>query len=127
MVNLSSALQELRAERKQAQLQVEKLDQAISVIESLNGSATTQNADQPTRIISAASRRKMAQAQKGKMGKGSWGIAANCDSENNGLGSRKAHHVSGSPQEDCSISESAVGENKGAAKEGCVDGCKSHS
>jgi hypothetical protein len=38
MGNLSSALQQLRAERKQAQLQVEKLDQAISVIESLNGS-----------------------------------------------------------------------------------------
>lgn len=38
MGNLSIALQQLRAERKQAQLQVEKLDQAISVIESLNGS-----------------------------------------------------------------------------------------
>jgi hypothetical protein len=35
MGNLTNALQELRAERKQAQLQVEKLDQAISVIESL--------------------------------------------------------------------------------------------
>jgi hypothetical protein len=34
MGNLSSALQQLRAERKQAQLHVEKLDQAISVIES---------------------------------------------------------------------------------------------
>ena len=40
MGNLSSALQQLRAERKQAQLHVEKLDQAISVIESLNGSGT---------------------------------------------------------------------------------------
>jgi hypothetical protein len=39
MGNLTNALQELRAERKQAQLQVEKLDQAISVIESLNGLA----------------------------------------------------------------------------------------
>ena len=38
MGNLSSALQQLRAERKQAQSHVEKLDQAISVIESLNGS-----------------------------------------------------------------------------------------
>jgi hypothetical protein len=66
MGNLSSALQELRAERKQMQLQVEKLDQAISVIESLNGSATVQQANQPTRIISAASRRKMAQAQRAR-------------------------------------------------------------
>jgi hypothetical protein len=66
MGNLNNALQELRAERKQAQLQVEKLDQAISVIESLNGSATTRNPNQPSRIISAASRRKMARAQKAR-------------------------------------------------------------
>jgi hypothetical protein len=66
MGNLTNALQELRAERKQAQSQVEKLDQAISVIESLNGSRTVQQADQPTRVISAASRRKMAQAQRAR-------------------------------------------------------------
>jgi hypothetical protein len=66
MGNLNNALQELRAERKHAQLQVEKLDQAISVIESLNGSATIQQANQPTRVISKASRRKMAQAQKAR-------------------------------------------------------------
>ena len=66
MGNLNNVLQELRAERNQAQLQVEKLDQAISVIESLNGSGTSQNANQPTRIISAASRRKMAQAQRAR-------------------------------------------------------------
>jgi hypothetical protein len=46
------------------QSNAEKLDRAISVIESLNGSATTQNANQATRIVSAASRRKMARAQK---------------------------------------------------------------
>ena len=67
MGNLSSALQQLRAERKQAQLQVEKLDQAISVIESLNGSV--RQANQPTRVISAASRRKMAQAQRARWAK----------------------------------------------------------
>jgi len=66
MGNLNNALQELRAERKQAQSQVEKLDQAISVIESLNGSGTVSQANQPTRIISAASRRKMAQAQRAR-------------------------------------------------------------
>jgi hypothetical protein len=66
MGNLGSALQVLRAERKQAQLQVEKLDQAISVIESLNGSGTVRQANQPTRIISQASRRKMAQAQRAR-------------------------------------------------------------
>jgi|HubBroStandDraft_1064217.scaffolds.fasta_scaffold27393_3 phage major head subunit gpT-like protein len=66
MGNLSSALLQLRAERKQAQLHVEKLDQAISVIESLNGSGTVQQANQPTRIISQASRRKMARAQRAR-------------------------------------------------------------
>jgi hypothetical protein len=66
MGNLTSALQQLRAERKQAQSHVEKLDTAILVIESLNGSGSFGKANQPTRIISAASRRKMAQAQKAR-------------------------------------------------------------
>jgi hypothetical protein len=66
MVNLTSAIQELRAERKQAQTHVQKLDQAISVIESLNGTGTFGKANQPIRIISKASRRKMAQAQKAR-------------------------------------------------------------
>jgi hypothetical protein len=69
MGNLSSALQVLRAERKQAQSHVEKLDSAISVIESLNGSGTVRRANQPTRIISQASRRKMAQAQRARWAK----------------------------------------------------------
>jgi len=76
MGNLNNALQELRAERKQAQLQVEKLDQAIAVIESLSGTGTPQKVNQPTgttsaptRIISAASRRKMALAQQARWAK----------------------------------------------------------
>jgi hypothetical protein len=71
MGNLTNALQQLRAERREAQLQVEKLDQAISVIESLNGSGTFGKANQPTRVISAASRRKMAQAQRARWAKAS--------------------------------------------------------
>ncbi len=66
MGNLSSALQQLRTERKQAQARVESIDQAITVIESLNGSGTLGSPNQPTRIISAASRRKMAQAQRAR-------------------------------------------------------------
>jgi hypothetical protein len=66
MGNLTSALQQLREERKQAQSRVENLDQAISVIESLNGSGTVRQTNQPGRIISAASRRKMAQAQRAR-------------------------------------------------------------
>ena len=66
MTNLINALQQLRAERRESQLHVEKLDQAISVIESLNGSGTFRKANRPTRTISAASRRKMALAQKAR-------------------------------------------------------------
>jgi hypothetical protein len=66
MGNLTGALQQLRMERKQAQARVESIDQAISVIESLNGLGTTRQANQPTRIISAASRRKMARAQRAR-------------------------------------------------------------
>jgi hypothetical protein len=66
MSNLTGALQELGAERSRAQLHVEKLDQAIPVIESLNGSGTSLNANQPKRIISAASRRKMTLPQKAR-------------------------------------------------------------
>jgi phage major head subunit gpT-like protein len=69
MGNISSAFQELRAECKQAQLQVEKLDQAISVTESVNGSGGVQQANRPTRVISAASRRKMAEAQRARWAK----------------------------------------------------------
>jgi hypothetical protein len=66
MANLENALQQLRAEHKRAQLEVEKLGRAISVIESLNGSRTSRNGNQPKRIISAASRRKMALAQRAR-------------------------------------------------------------
>jgi hypothetical protein len=79
MGNLNNALQELRAERKQAQSQVEKLDKAIAVIESLNGSGPSRTTNQPTgiisasaspsaptRIISKASRLKMARAQRAR-------------------------------------------------------------
>jgi hypothetical protein len=66
MSNLRGALQELREERSRAQSQVEKLDQAISVIESLNGTGTSGKTNQPARVMSAASRRKMAQAQKAR-------------------------------------------------------------
>jgi hypothetical protein len=69
MANLTNALQQLRAEQREAQLHVEKLGQAISVIESLNGSGTSRSGKQATRIISAASRRKMARAQKARWAK----------------------------------------------------------
>ena len=54
------------------------------------------------------------------MGEGKKRIAASrCDSENNGLGSCKAHHVRVSPQEDRSGTASKVGEVE-SRKEGCL-------
>src|ERR1022692_4215219 len=58
MPSLGNALQELREERRGTQLRLEKLDQVISGIESLNGSSGVSS--KPARIVSAASRRKMA-------------------------------------------------------------------
>jgi len=75
MANLDNVLQQLRSEHKQAQIQVEKLKEAISVIEGLstNSSGTSVNGSRPKRIISAVSRRRMAQAHRArwaKVGKG---------------------------------------------------------
>lgn len=92
MANLNNALQELRAELSRARLHVAKLDKAITVIESLNGSGTSRNVNQPKRIISAASRRKMAQAQRTR-----WAQARN-GSQPAAAGSvhKKAHTMSAS-------------------------------
>jgi hypothetical protein len=69
MANLGNALQELREERSVTQVRLEKLDQLISAIESLNRTGVSQNTHQPMRIVSAASRRKMALAQKARWAK----------------------------------------------------------
>jgi hypothetical protein len=66
MSNIENALQELREKRARAQSEVEKLNQVISGIESLNGLGVSQMAKQPRRTVSAASRRKMALAQRAR-------------------------------------------------------------
>jgi hypothetical protein len=67
MSNLDNALRELRQKRSQAQIEIDKLDQIISGIESLNGTSVAPGkTGQPKRIISLASRRKMALAQKAR-------------------------------------------------------------
>jgi hypothetical protein len=65
MSNLQNALHELREKRSRAQIEIERLDQIISGIESLNGTGVHESS-RPTRIISAASRRKMALAQRAR-------------------------------------------------------------
>ena len=71
MTTFDNVLQQLRSEHKQAQTAVEKLQQAISVIEGLNGNSagTTANGARPKRTMSAAARRRIAQAQKARWAK----------------------------------------------------------
>jgi hypothetical protein len=69
MSNLQNALKELREKRTLAQVEIEKLDQIISGIESLNGTGQLHKSSQPSRVISLASRRKMALAQKARWAK----------------------------------------------------------
>ncbi len=71
MANLENAIEQLRQDRKQAQLQVEKLDSAISVLEGLGSSSATasRNGAQAKRVVSAAARRRMARAQKARWAK----------------------------------------------------------
>ena len=67
MPSLGNALQELRKDRSATQLRLEKLDQVIAGIESLNGiGAAPSKSTQLTRKVSAASRRKMALAQRAR-------------------------------------------------------------
>ena len=66
MSNLQNALQELREKRRRDQIEIEKLDQVIAGIESLNGTGASHKTARTTRVVSAASRRKMALAQKAR-------------------------------------------------------------
>jgi len=71
MANLTSALQQLREERKQAQYQVEKLDSAISVLEDLVGrnGSLRRTAAGGSRVVTATARRRMAAAQRARWAK----------------------------------------------------------
>jgi hypothetical protein len=68
MSNLDNALRELREKRSHAQLEIDKLDQIISGIESLNGAgaATPVKATKPKHTLSASARRKISLAQKAR-------------------------------------------------------------
>ena len=71
---LASIVSELRVERTNLANQLRHVDAALSVLGKLNGGSSYTKANGPTRIVSAASRRKMARAQKARWaraGKGS--------------------------------------------------------
>ena len=69
MSNLQHALQQIREERKQAQLRVEKLDEVIHGLVGLNGSASAGKGAGRSRIMSASARRRISLAQKARWAK----------------------------------------------------------
>jgi hypothetical protein len=73
MTNIAQAIDRLREERRDAQNQVQKLGEAIAVLERLTrGSGTTVHAGpaiRAKRILSAAGRRRISLAQKARWAK----------------------------------------------------------
>jgi len=69
MSNLDNALKELKLKRDRARSEVQKLNQLISGIESLSSTGIYRKAIPSARTVSAASRRKMALAQKARWAK----------------------------------------------------------
>jgi hypothetical protein len=73
MTNISQAIVRLREERRDAQNQVQKLGEAISVLERLTrGTGATVHAAAPhraKRVLSAAGRRRISLAQKARWAK----------------------------------------------------------
>jgi hypothetical protein len=73
MINIAGALNRLREERREAQHQVQKLEEAITVLEKLTrGSGSNLRAGSTHRIkrvLSAAGRRRISLAQKARWAK----------------------------------------------------------
>lgn len=72
MTNIAKALSRLREERREAQNQVQKLGEAISVLEKLTRGQTASYAGAPhraKRVLSAAGRRRISLAQKARWAK----------------------------------------------------------
>ena len=69
MANLGQMLRQLRRERGRAQTQLERLDEAIAVFQKLvgrNSRVAARANSKGTRKLSAATRRRMAKAQKAR-------------------------------------------------------------
>ncbi|MGB6775832.1 MAG: hypothetical protein WBE45_15755 [Terriglobales bacterium] len=72
MTNIAKAIDRLREERRDAQNQVQKLGEAISVLEKLTrgtGATGSAGAHRAKRVLSAAGRRRISLAQKARWAK----------------------------------------------------------
>ena len=73
MTNIAKAIDRLREERRDAQIQVQKLGEAISVLEKLtrtSGVTIHAGSHRAKRVLSAAGRRRISLAQKARWAKG---------------------------------------------------------
>jgi hypothetical protein len=69
MSNLENVLQQIRDERKQAQLRVEQLDEVIRGLVGLDGSVSAAKGAGRSRIMSASARKRISLAQKARWAK----------------------------------------------------------
>ena len=71
MANFDNVLQRLRQEHRQAQVEVDKLEKAISAIEGLSGkgAGSSANGTRPKRTMSATARKRIAEAQRARWAK----------------------------------------------------------
>lgn len=71
MTNIAKALSRLREERREAQSQVQKLEEAIAVLEKLTRGQGSYGGGQhrAKRVLSAAGRRRISLAQKARWAK----------------------------------------------------------
>lgn len=92
MANLSAVIVQLRQERGRAANQVRRLDQAISVLTSLNGSAGN-TGSHLRKTLSAAARRRIAAAARAR-----WAKLKSATSANSASGKTQASAAKKAPR-----------------------------
>jgi hypothetical protein len=117
MSNLENAIQQLREERKQAQIEVRTLDQAISVIESLNGTGVSRQSSRPypNRVLSFTS--QDGAGATSAMGEGAGTFVVNIGGKDHQFRSCQAHNISSRQKEDRGGTAGEVGEVEGCEEE----------
>jgi hypothetical protein len=66
MSNLSQIVNNLEAQRRQAQAEVQRLDAALSALRGLGGKGRGAGAGRARRVLSVAARRRIAAAQRAR-------------------------------------------------------------
>jgi hypothetical protein len=108
MANLTSALQQLRAERKQAQYRVEKLDSAISVLEDLVGrnGSLTRTAAGGSRVVTATDAQAHGCCSESTMGEGAHTNPDKWQRKIEPHSYSEANFISCGPPQDCGCAKS---------------------